>query len=403
MRARTAHLAHRGVRLYTRTRWWVKVLAVFVLSRIVTTTIMLVFASRQQQNAWTPANPNYTDFATIWDGHWYYIIAMAGYPNVLPVTDDGHVGENAWAFMPVYPWLVRLLTELTLVPYDVVAVAVSVLAAAGTALVFYRLMLHVLGDPSRALFSVVLFCVAPLSPILQVAYAESLHLLLLTTSLLLVVQRRYEWLFPVVAVASLVRPTGLAFALFLVLHVAYRWWNRRREPFGRRELVTSASLALFSGVMGLAWLLIAWAVTGSLTAYTDTEMAWRAAYIGHQHLIPFTPWVQGANWWLGAPLGALLLLVAVVLFAWFMFTPWVKRIGVDLRLWVASYVIYLLAVFFPQSSTFRLLMPIFPVLGALAVPRSRLFRVSLVLLGIAGQIGWMYIGWWVDGADWTPP
>jgi hypothetical protein len=155
--------------------------------------------------------------------------------------------------------------------------------------------------------------------------------------------------------------------------------------------------------MGLAWLLIAGAVTGSLTAYTDTELAWRAPYIGYQHLIPFAPWVQGANWWLGAPLGALLLVVAIILFACFMFTPWVKRIGVDLRLWVASYVIYLLAVFFPQSSTFRLLMPIFPLLGALAVPRSRVFRVALILLGIAGQIGWMYIGWWVDGADWTPP
>ena len=28
---------------------------------------------------------------------------------------------------------------------------------------------------------------------------------------------------------------------------------------------------------------------------------------------------------------------------------------------------------------------------------------SLVVLGIAGQIGWVFIAWWVDGYDWTPP
>ena len=41
--------------------------------------------------------------------------------------------------------------------------------------------------------------------------------------------------------------------------------------------------------------------------------------------------------------------------------------------------------------------------GALALPRSRVYRILLVLVFIALQVGWTYIGWWVDGADWTPP
>ena len=59
--------------------------------------------------------------------------------------------------------------------------------------------------------------------------------------------------------------------------------------------------------------------------------------------------------------------------------------------------------FFPQSSVFRLLMPLAPGLGALALPRSRVYRILLALVFIALQVGWTYIGWWVDGADWTPP
>ena len=48
-------------------------------------------------------------------------------------------------------------------------------------------------------------------------------------------------------------------------------------------------------------------------------------------------------------------------------------------------------------------MPLAPGLGALALPRSRVYRILLVLVFIALQVGWTYIGWWVDGADWTPP
>ena len=78
-------------------------------------------------------------------------------------------------------------------------------------------------------------------------------------------------------------------------------------------------------------------------------------------------------------------------------------LGVDLRFWIASYALYLLAVFFPQSSVFRLLVPLFPALGLLALPKSTTYRVLLVTLCVVGQWVWVQFGWWVDGADWTPP
>lgn len=394
---------------YDRTAWWVKVLVIFAVSRVITTTILLIFASLQQQNAWTSANPDYFSFASLWDAHWYYIISVTGYPSELPLTADGHVAENAWAFMPVYPLLVGALSTLTTVPFSVMAVCVSTGFALGTALVFYRLLILVV-PAGQALFAVVLFCVAPLSPILQVAYAEPMGLFLLTVALYLLMQRRYWSLLPVIAVMSLTRPTGLAFALAMGLHVIYRWVKRDTDPFSRADRVASTLAGGFSAVMGFAWLLIAWAVTGSFSAYTDTELAWRAAYIGYGELVPFSGWIAGANWWLartnwGIPegVGPIVLLITVAGFVAVMFSAPVKRLGVDLRLWLASYALYILAVFFPQSSTFRLLIPMFPLLGALAQPRSALYRIFLVALCITGQIGWIYIGWWVDGYDWTPP
>jgi hypothetical protein len=248
-----------------------------------------------------------------------------------------------------------------------------------------------------------LFCVAPLSPILQFGYAESMYLFFLTLALYLLLERRYVLLFPVITVMALTRPSGLAFALTLALHVGHRMLTQRRDPFPIRERMLSSSVAVFSGVMGLAWPAIAWAATGSMTAYTDTELAWRAPYIGYQELIPFSAWFQGGVWWLGMPLGIIAVVALILAFGLFLFTPAVKRLGFDLRFWVASYGLYLLAVFFPQSSTFRLLMPMFPLLGAIAQPRSRWYRIAIVVLCVAGQWGWLLICWGVDGADWTPP
>jgi hypothetical protein len=390
-------------------RWWVRVLGVFLASRVVTTVILLIFAANQGKNPWTGAHPDYFSFATIWDGLWYNIVAVSGYPASLPSSDGLHVTENAWAFLPGYPGVVDAVMFLTRLPWAPAAVLVSALCAAGAALVFYRLMLRVGLGASASMFAVVLFCFSPVSPLFQLAYAESLYLLLLATALLLLVERRYGWLFPVVLAMAFTRPSGLAFALAVGLHVVYRWLHRREEPFPVRERVLSSSLAVFSAVAGIAWPAIAAVATGSWTAYTDTELAWRAPYIGFTHLVPFTPWFQGADWWasvmLGVPgwIGVIALVLLVAVYAVLLFSPAVRRLGVDLRFWIAAYSLYLFAVFFPQSSTFRLLMPLFPLLGAIALPRNRVYRVGMVVLAVALQVGWIAICWGVDGADWSPP
>jgi hypothetical protein len=393
---------------YALVPWWAKVLVVFALSRVVTTVILLVFAWLQQANPWTGAHPDYFAFAQIWDGTWYHIVAVSGYPSHLTFDASGHIEQNAWAFLPAYPFLCGALAAITGLPFSVVGVIVSVGFAAGTALVFYKLLLPQLGA-STALFSVVLFCVAPLSPIMQVDYAESMQLFFLACALLSLLRRNYWMIIPFVAFMSFTRPTGLAFALAMGLHVVYRIAVRQRDPFPLREAVAAVSATVASALLGYAWPLIAGLVTGVPDAYTATELSWRASYVGWGGLVPFQPWIQGAIWWMNwinvpnPVIGPVLLVVAVGLFAGMLFLRPVRRLSVDLRIWIASWTIYLLAVFFPQSSVFRLFMPIFPVLGAIAQPRSLAYRIGIVLLFIAGQIGWVYIAYWSDGYDWTPP
>jgi hypothetical protein len=391
---------------YRVTPWWFRVFVIWGLSRMVTTTLIQLFASFQPQNPWTGAQPDYFSFAQLWDSTWYHIVAVSGYPTTLPLDTAGHVEQNTWAFLPAYPALVRGIMVVTSLPWDFVSVVVSFAFSLGAALVFFRMMRLVM-PAATALFSVVLFCAAPLSPILQVSYAESMFLFFLAVALFLLMIRRYLWMLPIIAIAGFTRPSGLALALALGLHVAHRWLSRRTDPFPPRERVLSIVATGFSLVVGFAWPVIAWVSTGSANAYTDTELAWRADYVGYQNLLPFDAWLQGGEFWARmwgiGPLVYVLIGLLVVAFALLLFIGPVRRLGIDLRLWIASYGLYLLAVFFPQSSTFRLLVPMFPLLGAAAHPKSTVYRVSLVVLMIAGQYGWLYICWWYDGYDWTPP
>lgn len=398
-----------GIRVrYRLTPWWVKVVVVYLLARLVTTVMLLVLASVQGPNPWTGAQPGYFDYSSIWDGRWYDIVAEAGYPKTLPLGTDGTVQQNAWAFLPAYPFLVRAVMTVTFLPWSPAAVLVSFGFGLGAALLFHRLLALRLSS-STALFATVLFSAGPTSPLFQVAYAESMYLFFLMLALYLLLKRRYWWMLAPILAMAFTRPSGLAFALATGFHVVYRWVTRRRDPFPVAERVASVVLTLVAGLSGIAWPVIAGWVTGVPDAYTATELSWRADYIGASHLLPFAPWFQAVDWWfsvwLRVPpwLGILTLVLILALFAIWMFAPSVRRLGVDLRFWIIAYALYLLAVFFPQSSTFRLLAPMSPLAGALAQPTSRVYRIAAVVACIVLQWGWLLLCWGVDGADWSPP
>jgi hypothetical protein len=371
-------------------------------ARILTTIALALTATQLTPQSRAGANPDFFSYSALWDGYWYWYIAAVGYPTTLPLDVAGHVAENQWAFLPAYPWFVSIVAALTGAWWPAAAFFVSLLFGLGAALIIYRLFLLRL-DEDQAFFGVVLFSVAPLSFMFQMAYAEAMHTFLLALALYLLVLRRWGWLFPVTAVMALTRPSGLAFALALALYWVVRIVHRERDPFPVRERWIAGGLAVFSGVMGLVWPIAAWIATGSMSAYTDTELAWRAPLIGYQHLVPFVPWFQAFGVYFGTPLGWIVVGLLVAAFAALLFTPALRRLGVEMRVWLAAYASYLLAVFFPQSSTFRLLIPMFPLAGALAQPRSTAYRIGAVLVSLLLQFTWLWATWGPVSSWWSVP
>jgi len=366
-------------------------------------------ALHQGVNPWFPAKPDYWNFINIWDARWYGEVIRNGYPQVLPVDGSGNVQENAWAFYPLFPMLGRAVSALTGLDPALALTLIAMAAGLGAALVAYSLFRHKAAHRT-ALWGVVFFSTFPVSPVLQVPYAESLNLLLLASALLLVVRRHYLWAMPVVVLMCLSRPTGVPFAATVAGLFVYRLWQRSR-PAGPvadtavhngRELSSLAGLAAVSAVSALLWPAFAWAVTGDPAAYTKTETVWRG-----QELVPFKPWFDTGIQLFGPVLGVLAPFVFVAAFGLLMTSSPVVALGAELRLWCVCYMGYLLVFLHPQTSTFRMLLPLFPLaLSAALVSRSRAYRGAVVTMFVLLQIVWIVWLWaWAQlpgGGDYPP-
>jgi len=328
----------------------------------------------------------------MWDSHWYRIIAEVGYPAELPIGDDGRVGENAWAFMPVYPLLVRVLMVVTGLPFALVSVALSTIAFAFFVVVADRFFRRIVGD-SASLAALAVVAFAPVAPIYQVGYAESLGMLFLAVVMVGLAEKRWWLVALFIPLAALTRPVGVPLALTIAFIAVVAWRARdNRGPL--------ASLTVLGGLSTVAWPAIAWWVTGRPTAYIETELAWRRPYTGADEHGWGTGWWDSAVWWFhdDAPwvIGGLALVVVIVAAL-----PATRRLGAVSLAWTTSYVVYLVMVLFPQSSIFRLLIPIFPIAGVIA--RNRSLSLVAVFVGIVGQFFWVKWFWSVEGSDWTPP
>jgi hypothetical protein len=364
------------------------VTAIYVMARLVSAGIFMAAALHQGPNPWFPAKPDY-----------------CGYPTTLPVDAAGNVQENTWAFYPLFPSLAGGLSNLTGLAPAASLTIIAMLSGLGAALVAYALFRHK-ASHGTALWGVAFFATFPVSAVLQVPYGEPLSLLLLAAALLLVIRGQYLRAIPVVVLLCLSRPVGVPFAamlgLLLIVRLVQRVRRSGKESPATPDLVALAALTAVAGASAFAWPVAAWAATGDIQAYTKTETVWR----GHD-LVPFKPWFDTGVALFGPVLGILAPVVFVALFAAMLYLPPVVRLGVELRLWCACYMGYLVTFLHPQTSTFRMLLPLFPLALATALlSRSKAYRGTVVVMFLLLQTVWIVWLWaWAQlpgGGDYPP-
>ncbi|MFW0154494.1 hypothetical protein ACN08X_00390 [Rothia sp. P6271] len=431
----SAHLYLLWCRVFAfwqQTHWSIQVLSIFALSRIWGWVIFSVIGAQDKYTPWKTGPMSYAEFISIWDSGWYEKIALDGYPRILPTNSEGIVTQNTWAFYPLYPMSVKFIQELTGSAYYPTAIALATVSGFIASLVVYLLFnrsiswcrqhrLHLNNGSSRAvesphhlaLWATAAFAWAPVAPILQVPYAEALNMVFLGLTLYLMMTQR--WALGAIAgiLAAFSRPVGVPLGA-----LAGIWWllcmcrSYHQTPQAHSTVSTLRGVLikhLGQGVSAISicaaaisWPLIAWAYTGRMDAYTATETAWRQS-----HLVLFQPWIAQSQEYFG-PAGVPVLIMSILGFTFLMASRCARRVlHPVLNLWCYSYLTYLLLFLYPQSSTFRLLLPLFPLLVVfIGMSGSRAYRVLWIVASAIFQSVW--VGWlwhWKElpgGGDYPP-
>ena len=340
----------------------------------------------------SPASTGYGSVASNWDGQWYLSIATDGYPTTIPRDSAGNILQNQWGFYPVYPLLVGAIMRISGLGFMVVAPLLSSLLGAAAVTVMFRLVSQSLGR-FAASTTVVLVSTYMAAPAMQVAYTESLALLLVCTALMLLRNRRYGWLMPVLVSLALTRAVVLAFVPVLVVHGISRYRRRSFEPFPRMDRWRVVGLAgLGVAVTGL-WPAIAAVTTGDPAAYTQTMSSWGGT-TGKLRVLfefPYFAWAKG-----GA-MGIALLIIIIGLTAGLVFRRPAGAWGPEVRAWAGFYPLYLLLATAPGSSTIRHVLLAFPLMwpfpeeaASVSERRRRTAMVAiLVIFGLVLQWVWI--------------
>ncbi|WP_439692232.1 hypothetical protein ACRQ4B_15210 [Curtobacterium sp. SP.BCo] len=373
---------------------WAAVLLVWTGGRIVSTFWLALayplIGRALPENAIWGNGHGFLNFLTAWDGQYYEQISVHGYPTTLPLDAAGNVAQNAWAFLPAFPFTIRMLTVSTGVPFDVGAPAIALLAGLVATYLLHRLVRDRAGS-AAAMWAVFFFTCGPLSFLLQVGYAESMFLALTFGALLALERRRYGLLTALAVVAAFTRPGALAIPLVLGVVALVRWIGARRNtgvrsldafPIAERVRVVAAGVVMVAA--GFAWPLIAAHATGAPNAYLETEMSWWVNFIGRVDFTPLTPWFLIAARWLGVG-GVLIVVFLLVAYPVWLLRSSTRRLGFTTVVFSAAYALYIFAVSLPMASTPRLLMPLAPLFGSPELVAKPWMRWTLVVCAVLGQ------------------
>ncbi|MFE8993043.1 glycosyltransferase family 39 protein [Streptomyces collinus] len=334
------------------------------------------------------------DVLASWDGWWYQQIAEHGYdPALEPVpgakgliTLEG----NSAAFFPLYPTLMRLVSECTGLGLYGAGMTVSVIASFVAALGVYAVAKR-LGGHRAGLVAAGLWAVWPGSGTEWSGYSESLYTALAAWACHAVMSRRWLTAGLLTCAAGLCRPTAVALVTALAVAVALSL--RRREDGVRRPLAAVAIAPL--GLFGyLAWVNYRMGDINGYSKLQDGAWAHKFDWGVHTFNVLTSIPVGHFDYLFAMPfedvIGVCVVLMVPVL------TVLLLRLRPPAVLVVYTVLSYLMVMTTQQyfGNVSRYLLPLFPLFVPLALAMSRLGWPSLAtVLGAAALASGSYAGY----------
>lgn len=329
-----------------------------------------------------------------WDGWWYQQIALHGYdPALEPIP--GATGlitleGNSAAFFPLYPALMRMVSEITgLGPYGAgmtVSVVFSFVAALGIHAVTARL-----GGRRAGLIAVGLWAVWPGSGAEWAVYSESVYTALAAWACYAVMTRRWLTAGVLTFAAGLARPTAVTLVAALAVAGLLAVWRREE---GIRRPLTAVVIAPLGAVGYLGW--VGYRM-GDWSGYNKLQDgAWAHKFDWGRHSLDVLTSVPVGHfdYRFAMPVEDLIGVGVVLLVP--VLTVLLMRLRPPVVLVVYTVLSYLMVMATQQyfGNVSRYLLPLFPLFVPLALAMRRLRWPSLAtVLGTAALASGSYAGY----------
>lgn len=286
-----------GLPLRLRDRWrhyeiYLCALLIFIASRVV--VIVGVNVGKKLVRAPDPAK---LDIGSAWyyrlvrwDSAWYHDIVHNGYY----YGGDPSVSSPP-VFFPLYPLVSYALKSLTGIDEYVALLLVANIAALVAVLLLTKFVREELGD-EVAILSVALFCFFPSSLFLSAGYAESLCLVLVVLSFILLAREQFVPAAIMAGLAAATRPTGLV----LVPVILWEMWRRNTLPWPRLlprmalcGILAASGLLAYMAYLGVAF--------GDPLAFATGQAAWHSGSLSDRFLAAITliPFRHAYPEWIG--------------------------------------------------------------------------------------------------------
>ncbi|MFI9807629.1 hypothetical protein ACIHEJ_25255 [Streptomyces sp. NPDC052301] len=334
------------------------------------------------------------DVLSTWDGWWYLQVAGHGYdPKPLQPLPPGGVftvQQNSVAFFPLYPGLIRGVSEVTGLSLAGAGILVSVVASFVAAAGIYA-VISTLAGARAGTIAAGLWAVAPGAGVEWAVYSESLFVALAAWTCHCVMRRRWVAAGLLAFAAGLNRPTSAALigAVGLAALVTLVRRDSRRE-----QGISGPVYAMIAAPLGLLTYVVWVGLSmGNLTAYFTLQREGWAHYFdwGAYTLDVLRNVAVGRNGYLFAFSTPDLLAVQVVIALPFLIALMLrKRPPLVLVAYTLASIVTVLGTQQMFGNTGRYLLPAFPLLLAPAAAMSRLKWPSLTVFFTTAAVasGW---------------
>lgn len=217
------------------------------------------------------------------DAGWYLRIAENGYPyikdpDVLKGFVNGQLQQNSWAFFPLFPFLIYVVSDVISVSGPAAAFIVISLFTVACYILFYECAKIFLMDEGKAWYSTLLFIVFPFNYYYSMFYTESLFLTFMLGSLLAVKYKKLYWLLLFLPALVLCRPNGMVVAFFVYLFFLRQYFKNMTKDLkflnAAKEITISS---LWFAVVPATLLCYGWyqyKITGDFFAFNTAQNGW---------------------------------------------------------------------------------------------------------------------------------